>query len=179
LHLYFQAPAETALRNTVGEGGRGLGWKVDTRAHGGYVVGARSVVPGKGVYRVVADREPAALPAWLVQRLSPAPLPAPPAVPIRPGSGQRDRYVQAAIAGETAKVLDAPTHHRNTALYLASVALGQLVAGGALAEAEATAALLSAASKHITLGVYSPRQAHQTIFSGLRAGANRPRQVAA
>jgi hypothetical protein len=179
LHLYFQAPAETALRNTAGERGHGLGWKIDTRAHGGYVVAAGSVLPTKGTYRVVADRDPALLPAWLVQRLSPAPLPAAPAVPVRPERGKADRYVAAAIAGETTKVLDAPASQRNATLYAASVALGQLVAGGALAEAEATAALLSAASKHIALGAYSPRQAHQTISSGLRAGANRPRQVAA
>ncbi|MGH3859981.1 bifunctional DNA primase/polymerase, partial [Actinokineospora sp.] len=38
IHLYFAAPAGVELRNTGGERGNGLGWKVDTRAHGGYVV---------------------------------------------------------------------------------------------------------------------------------------------
>ena len=41
-HLYFLAPTGPGaplLRNTAGERGRGLGWKVDTRGHGGYVVG--------------------------------------------------------------------------------------------------------------------------------------------
>jgi hypothetical protein len=36
--------------------------------------------------------------------------------------------------------------------------------------------VVSAAAKHIALGAYSERQAHQTIGSGIRAGANRPSQ---
>jgi hypothetical protein len=55
LHLYYQHPAGTALRNTSGDRGRGLGWKIDTRAHGGYVVAAGSVVPA-GTYRVCTTR---------------------------------------------------------------------------------------------------------------------------
>ncbi|MFC4943228.1 bifunctional DNA primase/polymerase [Pseudonocardia sp. GCM10023141] len=33
-HLYFTAPAGAELRNTQGDKGRGLGWLIDTRAHG-------------------------------------------------------------------------------------------------------------------------------------------------
>jgi hypothetical protein len=178
LHLYFQAPAGTALRNTEGERGRGLGWKIDTRAHGGQVVAAGSEVGGR-VYGVLADREPARLPGWLAERLAPAPLPPVPAVPIRPDRGQRDRYLSAAIHGECQKVHNAPASQRNAALYAAALALGQLVAGSALTEAEVTAELASSAARHIALGAYSERQAHQTIASGIRAGASRPRQVAA
>lgn len=179
LHLYYAAPAGAALRNTEGERGRGLGWKVDTRAHGGYVVAAGSVLeqPGRA-YRVLDDRDPTPLPGWLAERLTPAPLPVAPATPITAARG-RSRYLDAAIHGETTKVLDAPASQRNASLYAAAVALGQLVAGRALTETEVTAALLSAAGKHIALGAYSVYQAQQTITSGLRAGANRPRQVAA
>jgi hypothetical protein len=177
LHLYYQQPAAAGLRNTAGERGRGLGWKIDTRAHGGYVLAPGSTVTGRA-YQVLADREPAPLPAWLTERLTPGPPPAPPA-PVAAGPGRRGAYLRAAIHGETAKVTAAPGSQRNAALYAAAVALGQLVAGGALTEADASAALLSAASKHIALGAYSERQARQTIASGLRAGANRPRQVAA
>jgi hypothetical protein len=182
LHLYYQAPAETALRNTEGARGRGLGWKIDTRANGGYVVGPGSILGPReqgSAYRVLAEREPAPLPGWLGERLAPAPPPPAPVAPIRTGRGERDRYLTAAIHGETAKVLDAPASGRNAALYAAALALGQLVAGGALTEPEVIAALLSASSKHVALGAYSDRQAHQTIASGIRAGANRPRQVAA
>ena len=179
VHLYYLAPAGTALRNTAGERGHGLGWKIDTRAHGGMVLAAGSVLPAKGTYRVLAERDPAPLPGWLVERLTPPPVPTVPSAPVAlTGKGDRARYLAAAINGETAKVA-AATANRNTALYLAALALGQLVAGGELTEAEVTTALLSAAARHVALGVYSQRQAHSTIASGLRAGANRPRQVAA
>ena len=46
-HLYFTAPAGAGLRNTAGA----LGWLVDTRAGGGYVVGAASTVNGRRVPR--------------------------------------------------------------------------------------------------------------------------------
>ncbi len=179
LHLYYRAPAGVELRNTEGDRGRGLGWKIDTRAHGGYVVAAGSTLgqPGRA-YRVLDDRDPVPLPGWLAERLAPAPLPAAPTTPITASRG-RSRYLDAAIHGETTKVLDAPASQRNACLYAASVALGQLVAGGAVTEAEVTTALLSAAGKHVALGAYSARQAAQTIASGIRAGANRPRQVAA
>jgi hypothetical protein len=179
LHLYYQAPAETVLRNTSGERGNGLGWNIDTRAHGGQVVAAGSIVAG-GQYRVVADRDPAPLPGWLVERLAPTPPPPapPPVVLTRRSDDQRSRYLAAAIRDEVTKVINAK-NNRNTALYTASVALGQLVAGRELSEDEVRRELTSAAGKHVALGVYSARQAQLTITSGLRAGANRPRQVAA
>ena len=97
---------------------------------------------------------------------------------IRTVSGRRARYLAAAIEAETARVHDAPAGQRNACLYVAAVALGQLVAGGALPEPGARAALLSAAGRHLALGAYSPRQANQTITSGLRAGSRRPRTIA-
>jgi hypothetical protein len=175
-HLYFLAPDGSALRNTSGERGNGLGWKIDTRAHGGQVVAAGSITPD-GDYRMTDAREPVPLPRWLLQRLTPAPLPSAPVAPIRTGTGRQARYVEAAVRAETARVLDAPGGQRNACLYVASVALGQLVAGGALAEHDARAALRSAAGKHVALRAYSAHQAELTINSGLRAGANRPRSI--
>jgi Bifunctional DNA primase/polymerase, N-terminal len=178
-HLYYLAPTgpdAPMLRNTGGARGNGLGWKIDTRAHGGQVVAAGSITPA-GAYRVSDAREPALLAVRLLQRLAPAPPPSAPAAPIRTGAGRQDRYVEAAIRAETARVLDAPAGQRNACLYVASVALGQLVAGGALAEHDARAALGSAAGKHVALRAYSAHQADQTITSGLRAGANRPRSI--
>jgi hypothetical protein len=72
-------------------------------------------------------------------------------------------------------VTDSPPHGHNNALYLASVALGQLVAGGELDAAAVTSWLTEAATQ-----VGQPwRETQRTIASGLRAGARRPRTVAA
>ncbi len=176
LHLYFAAPAGVQLRNTSGERGNGLGWKIDTRAWGGYVVAPGSTTPA-GAYEFVYDGPVAPLPDWLVQRLTPAPPPAAPVTPIRPAAG-RSRYVEAAIRAEAIKVRDAVRGQRNATLYTAAVALGQLVAGGALTEAEHAEVLLSAARGHINVGAYSDAQARKTIASGLRDGAKRPRRIA-
>ena len=51
LHLYFTAPPGVRLGNTAGELGRGLGWLIDTRGHGGYVVAPGSVVDLPGRHR--------------------------------------------------------------------------------------------------------------------------------
>ncbi|MFJ4783264.1 hypothetical protein [Streptomyces sp. NPDC088794] len=58
-------------------------------------------------------------------------------------------------------------------LHRASVALGQLIAGGELAAHEVTEWLVTA-----SCGVgQSEREAHGTIASGLRMGAKRPRRL--
>lgn len=172
-HLYFTAPAGLLLRNTQGASG-GLGWLIDTRAHGGLVVAAGSVVNSRA-YRVVYDTEPAPLPGWLAERLTPRPLPPqrPVEVPLLPGRG--GRFLRAAVAGEIARVTGSPPHGHNTALYRAAVALGQLAAGGALDPADVTTWLAAAAEQ----AGQPPGEARRTIASGLRAGAKRPRSVAA
>jgi hypothetical protein len=177
-HLYFRAPSDVKLRNTEGDKGKGLGWRVDTRAHGGYVVAPGSV-RDNGPYAVVVDRDPAPLPGWLVDRLSPAPLPTPSTGPVEIRSSvRRSRYLDAAIRLECERVHSAPKGQRNARLYIAAVALGQLVAGHALTEAEHEQVLLTAAGRHIAVGAYSEEQARATIASGLRKGQNRPRRVA-
>ncbi|WP_433516469.1 bifunctional DNA primase/polymerase [Nonomuraea sp. CA-143628] len=178
LHLYFTAPDGPALGNTSGDRGNGLGWKIDTRAVGGFVVGPGSHVDlpdGTGPYQVLHAVDPEPLPAWLADRLRPAPLPPqqPVRVPLR--SGRRGAYLDAAIAAELRRVTASPPDGHNNALYCASVALGQLVAGGDLDEADMTDLLAQAA-----LQVGQPRrEALRTIASGFRAGAHRPRRVPA
>ena len=170
-HLYFTAPPGAPLRNTAGK----LAWKVDTRAHGGYVVGPGSVV-GRRSYRVVHDAPAAPLPRWLANLLTPAPLPTqkPVSVPLT-ATDRRTTYLRQAVEGEVRRVLTAGPGQRNTALYRAAVALGQLVAGGELTEADVTAHLTEAATQ---VG-QKPREIPRTIASGLRAGSHRPRTVAA
>ncbi|MEU9780927.1 bifunctional DNA primase/polymerase [Streptomyces phaeochromogenes] len=174
-HLYFTAPHGEPLRNTAGDSARGLGWKVDTRAVGGLVVGAGSTFAGHA-YTVARAAPVAPLPGWLADLLRPAPLP--PQRPITVALATRDRrtaFLNAAVNGELARVTGSGEHQHNNALYLASVALGQLVAGGELSGADVTGWLLSAA---LQVG-QGEREARRTIASGLRAGANRPRRVAA
>lgn len=175
-HFYFEAPPGVQLRNTGGDRGRGLGWKVDTRAWGGHVVAPGSTVDGHA-YAVENDRDPRPLPQWLCERLTPAPLPKPPTTPVTRLQGRRGAFLDAAVRGEAKRVTSA-TSDRNWALYHAATALGQLVAGGALSEQDVRTELHTAAAGHIAAGAYSERQAHQTITSGLRAGAARPRRVA-
>lgn len=74
LHLYFRQPSGVRLRNTQGA----LGWRIDTRGHGGYVIAAGSVRP-EGLYRVAKRSPVAELPDWLITVLTPPPAPTPPA----------------------------------------------------------------------------------------------------
>jgi hypothetical protein len=176
LHLYYAMPPGVALRKTEGERGNGLGWLIDTRPWGAYVVAPGSVTPD-GRYEYLFDGPPAVLPTWLVERLTPAPPPAAPVLPIRPARGRRARYLDVAIRAEAGKVADATTN-RNATLFAAAVALGQLVAGGAVSEEEVRAALMSAAGRHIGTRQFTAREADTTITSGLKTGANRPRKIA-
>lgn len=58
-HLYYRAPEGAELRNTCGR----LGWRIDTRAHGGYVLaaGSRLSGPAGARYEVLRDQAPAPL----------------------------------------------------------------------------------------------------------------------
>lgn len=176
LHLYYTAPDGAKFRNTSGDTGRGLGWKVDTRAGGGYVVAPGSITEA-GTYRCLHPVHVAPLPGWLAARLAPALLPPAPVTPIRPATGRRGRYLTAALREECRRVAEARTN-RNATLYAAAVALGQLVAGAALEEAEVREALRTAAGRHIGTRQFTAHEADKTITSGLQAGAARPRHVA-
>src|SRR6266536_6029828 len=72
-HLYYATPAAVTLRNTAGR----LGWLIDTRATGGYVVAAGSTVASHQ-YTALVDVDPVPLPGWLADRLAdrdPGPAP--------------------------------------------------------------------------------------------------------
>jgi GNAT superfamily N-acetyltransferase len=130
-HLYYRAPKGGGpWRNTAGR----LGWHIDTRAHGGYVVAAGSRVDGRR-YRVVDEAAPVELPAWLAALLAPPePEPAPAEIAVRPARRRRG-YARAALAGEIQRVLDAPEGQRNAALNRAAWNLGRLIARGVLPRA--------------------------------------------
>lgn len=171
-HLYFTHPSGgPQLRNTTGR----LAELIDTRGHGGYVVAAGSVVP-KGMYTVEDDRQVAPLPGWIAERVAPTTVPPVAGGPVRVavGDDRRGAYLAAAIDGEARKVSTAPEGQRNHTLYTAAIALGQLVAGGELADTDARLVLSQAAAE---AGLWLGESA-RTITSGLRAGAARPRSLA-
>ena len=179
-HLYYRQPEDgPAFGNTTGGTTIGLGWKIDTRGRGGLVVAAGSTV-ASNPYTAVLDLDPAPLPGWLADALRPEPMPAPAVIPRLSGS-RAGRWVGAALAAEVARVTGAAGGAHNAELYAAARILGELVAGGALPEQHVRDALRSAAAglANTTGCGCTPGAIERTITSGLRAGARRPRQVAA
>ncbi|MEU4239762.1 bifunctional DNA primase/polymerase [Actinoplanes sp. NPDC026619] len=171
-HLYFTHPAGPPLRNTQGTRG-GLGWLIDTRAHGGYVVAPGSTAGGRP-YRVLLERPPAVLPDWIAALLRPAEPTGPRKVLGDFSAFRRGAYVQGAVRRTLDHLASAPTGERNNVLLGAAVSLGQLAAGGALSREEVIEALTPTA---LAIGL-SERETARTIRSGLRYGACKPRRVA-
>jgi hypothetical protein len=187
-HLYFRQPPGCRLRNTQGERGHGLGWNIDTRGHGGFVVAAGSRAPaqqGRGqeqrvpaTYTVVAAAEIASLPAWLATALTPPPEPElrPPVSGAgRVPAGRVTAYVDAVVRGEAAAVGAATVGSRHSVLLAAALKLGNWVGGGLLTEDAAVAALLTAAEHYIGIGGYTRRKVITTIADGIDYGRRRPR----
>lgn len=196
LHLWFRAPARTAWRGSAGGDHHGpvLGWQLDVRARGGYIV-APGTRTEAGTYQVVGScREPVLLPSWLAGELTRTGhlLPAV-ADRVRPDSAVPNRARAAAAAARwgsggpepgrwaertAATVLEAVVDCGrlpegtgwSSVLNRAAFTLGGLVAGGHITEQAAHTALLDAAlrarpkKKAVALGI---------IRSGLAAGTRR------
>jgi hypothetical protein len=128
-HLYFTAPAAVRLHNTAGT----VAPLVDTRAWGGYVVAAGSLVDGAR-YETVGPALLRPLPAWLKTLLVP-PHPVNQPHSAGPISGRHRPYVAAALARETSAVAAAREGQRNATLLRAGRALGRFVASGDLSRA--------------------------------------------
>src|SRR5581483_1604264 len=142
-----------------------------SRAQGGYVVAAGSVVDGCR-YEADDTADVAVLPDWLTALLTDTLVaPTPDVHPALDVVARRSRYAAAALRGELERVLDAPVGQRNHTLNAAAFAIGQLVAVGLIPEGLAAAALSHAA---YAAGLDGP-EATATIRSGLGAGAHHPR----
>ncbi len=168
VHYYFTAPAGVALRNTAGK----LGPGIDTRAQGGLVVAAGSVINGKPYEVTKSPDAIAPLPGWLAELLMPAPLPMQAPVRVAIAADRRSAWLNAAITRQLDYLTSAQPGEQNHALYVSAVALGQLAAGGALTVREVEDLLTQAC---LSAGL---RPKPSTIASGLRAGERRPRRVA-
>jgi hypothetical protein len=152
-----------------------VGWRIDTRARGGYVVGAGSTRP-EGSYRVMHDAPVVELPGWLVRALTPPPPPAP-GPPLELPTVRAGAYVRAIVAGEARQVAGARTGTRHRTLLKASRTLGRLVGGGELAEDDAWRALLDAAAGHVGVDGCTPAEVRRTIGDGLAFGKRLPRRI--
>ncbi|MDN5916934.1 MAG: bifunctional DNA primase/polymerase [Pseudonocardia sp.] len=173
-HLYYRAPADHVVRNSAGA----LGWRVDIRAAGGYVVAAGSHRED-GAYQIVRHRPVAALPEWLRSALTPRPRP-----PESPGSSapelprrRASAYVRAIVDGESQAVAEAQTGTRHDTLLAAARTLGRLVGGRELSEDTARVALLHAAAGHVGIDGCTPREIEQTITDGIAFGQKLPRRI--
>lgn len=135
-HLYFTAPSTVRLHNTAGT----LAPLVDTRAWGGYVVAAGSIVDGAR-YETVGPALLRPLPDWLKALVVP---PHPVNRPAAPAGRLPRPYVDAALARETAAVATAREGQRNATLLRAGRALGRFVASGELTRTDVENALQGA-----------------------------------
>ncbi|NJP73192.1 hypothetical protein [Streptomyces sp. C1-2] len=91
--------------------------------------------------------------------------------PFRVSSDRLDSYTQKALQAECDLIVGAPDGDQNNMINRAAFNVGTLVAAGALSEADAREALLSAA----LAGNHPESRARPSIDSGLRSGQQHPR----
>jgi hypothetical protein len=94
---------------------------------------------------------------------------------VATGVDPGDRYAQAALTQELARVATAPVGHRNRQLWESTRNLYNLVASGALDHREVDHGLLEAAERCGLLGE-EPRQTRRTLASARQVGLNHPRR---
>lgn len=163
-HLLFQP---TGLGNRV----RFLPG-TDWRGQGGYVVLPPSLHATGNRYIQTRSGEVPAVPAALLEALTPA-TPAAPRASAHHPVARPTGYGPAALAREAEAVATTRVGGRNHALNRAAFSLGQLIAAGHLTEDEVTADLAGAA---LEAGL-DETEAARTIASGIRAGLRHPRMT--
>lgn len=132
---------------------------VDLKGEGGYVIAPGSIDARGRKWTVAEDRPIAPAPVFLRGDLK------------QLGGSS---WASAALRGEVERVEHSRDGERNNNLNTAAFKLGQLVASGEIAEAEAVAALTAAAAR---IGL-EEREAAATIRSGITAGKSEPRRPA-
>lgn len=174
-HRYFTVTEGQVSRSTAGT----LGWHIDTRGTGGYVLAAGSILrvdQRPRYYRVIDPAPPAPLPDWIAGLLAPSAIEG--SVTSLPREvGRRSAYGQAALDGEADRVRAARPGTRNALLFDAAVRLGTLVAAAVLNDGEVRQMLLAACAVHFGVDGFTAAEADRAIGNGLRYGLQRPRQV--
>ncbi|WP_308251880.1 bifunctional DNA primase/polymerase [Pseudonocardia sp. KRD291] len=175
-HLYYRMPDGLELRNTQGGVGHSIGPLVDTRAGGGFVVGAGSVRP-EGRYTVAFHGVIEDLPGWLADLLSPPPQPEPRAVPLQLSTRRANAYIAAILDAEADNVSSALKGQRQITLLNSARTLGRLVGGRELDEDNAREVLLQAATVHIGVDGMTRGEVERTIDRGVAYGKQAPRTI--
>lgn len=176
-HLYYRAPEGVELRNSAGK----LGWHIDVRGHGGFIVGPGSIRP-QGRYTVERTGPPALLPGWLTERvveLSTSTVLVLSQDPLGLPDGRAGQYLAKILTSESDRVSSAVKGERRADLLKAARTLGRLVGGHELSYGDAHQALLRAATTHIGVDDFTAHEAETTIADGLEYGARMPRQLRA
>jgi replicative DNA helicase len=168
-HLFFRTTA--AIRNSAGKLREGI----DIRGDGGYTILPPSHHEHGHVYAWEKNGIPDELPAWLLERLTAEPKPAPKSVDrskeLPPGDDAP--YGRKALEAEAAIVAGAQEGYRRDRLNTAALKLGGLIAGGALDETEVSATLADAAR----LTGLPEREIETTIANGIADGKASPRSA--
>lgn len=196
-HLYYLMPDGVELRNTAYDPRKDpstyLGWLVDTRGHGGFIVGPGSVVNGRR-YTTLHSGAPAALPGWILVLLT-ARLHGQAASQGRGSDGRSSsaaaassstssttvgrEWIEAAVSGELDKLKAHPGTQggRNVLLNGVAYTLGRLVGAGVVDRLVVAEQLLDETTSWWGVGSppFSRAEAEATIRSGLAGGERNPR----
>ena len=165
--LFYLYPDDAEISCSAGKIAPG----VDIRGAGGYVV----MPPSRnesGVYEWLKHLPPVPLPQAWIGRLAKKPRPEHYMACPTISATLSTAYGRAALETECRVVASEPHGSRNNRLNAAAFAIGQLVAGGELVQAEALTALKQAA---VACGL-GDQEAARTIGSGFHAGLAAPRQ---
>lgn len=171
-HVFFNHVDGVRNRGTLGPA-------VDIRGEGGYIIGAGSVMTDGRAYTVIDDSPIADAPDWLLELVLPKPAKATSTTPYAGAPQTNDAYVDSAVDQELRQLAGTGQGGRGYALNASAFNLGQFVASGALAQADAEAGLYAAAVSNGLLATDGEREVWAKIRRGIAAGARSPRQIPA
>ena len=179
-HICFAWPALESPRELKNSAGR-IGEGIDVRADGGYIVAAPSIHPSGAAYawapgRALGDIPLAAAPVWLLDLAVTEPK-ARAATPLTPRTrieGRATAYGEAGLTSACRVIATAPDGRKNDTLWNQAIAIGQLVAGGEIADRSYAEDALREAGR--AMCHWSPKE-EDTLTRGLEVGLQEPRQA--